>query len=353
MGVVLRRTSLAALPLLLVFLFLAQLFRVTADEQTTITGEPAYLLAGHEALFSGDRYIGGLPPWLDGVHQFGGTWSSNTWRVASVCTNEAWIVADFASMGRPAFLGVEISLRDEPDASLLLELIDANDRVLTDVGGGNLLHGTPSDTVVRATVTIAAMTNAAALRLRRDRGAVTVRHVVLTPAAGGVDDAVAGGTLTVAEGSSNTVVVAEGTASTPDGASMATEPGADGTGVHDASGSRSNRSVLGRSPSHIVHVDAIRGHDGNSGCRATSAANDGPKATIRGGLNAAGARDLVLVHGGTYDERLSLAGRDRRVRIDGRVRLGAGQTGSRQSAPPAGMMTNRVVTANQGGIELP
>jgi len=78
----------------------------------------------------------------------------------------------------------------------------------------------------------------------------------------------------------------------------------------------------------VIYVDRQQGNDAFSGRCATAMWNDGPKQTIRAGIDAADGGDTVVIREGQYAESLQIAGKDVRVRIEGRVNvLGGGSDG--------------------------
>ena len=78
----------------------------------------------------------------------------------------------------------------------------------------------------------------------------------------------------------------------------------------------------------VIYVDGQHGNDAFSGRCATAMWNDGPKQTIRAGLGAADGGDTVVIREGQYAESLQIAGKDVRVRVEGRVSvLGGGSDG--------------------------
>ena len=73
--------------------------------------------------------------------------------------------------------------------------------------------------------------------------------------------------------------------------------------------------------SRIIYVDRKMGADHFTGRSAKVVSPDGPKKTIRGGLNVVEPGDVMIIKDGDYKENLNLSGKDVRVFVQGKVRL--------------------------------
>lgn len=95
--------------------------------------------------------------------------------------------------------------------------------------------------------------------------------------------------------------------------------------------------VFGR----IIYVDRNCGSDLFSGRAALVVSGDGPKKTIRSGVNAATQPgDMVVIRQGQYGENLNIAGRDVHVVIEGSVNL----SGVRMIEKPRPANSNLAIT---------
>ncbi len=76
-------------------------------------------------------------------------------------------------------------------------------------------------------------------------------------------------------------------------------------------------------PEHrIIYVYQKGGNDGWNGKAAFArSSSEGPKKSLRGGLNAVGSRGRLIIKEGDYTEGLNLKGKDIRIVIDGNVSL--------------------------------
>ena len=71
----------------------------------------------------------------------------------------------------------------------------------------------------------------------------------------------------------------------------------------------------------VIYVDQKSGNDLFTGRAATAVNGNGPKKTIRAGLNAAESGGVVVIREGDYSESLNVAGRDVTAIVRGRVDL--------------------------------
>jgi hypothetical protein len=71
----------------------------------------------------------------------------------------------------------------------------------------------------------------------------------------------------------------------------------------------------------IIFVDQRAGKDTHSGRVAVCTAGDGPKKTIRAGLESVEPGGHLIIKEGSYGENLDIAGKDIHVEVDGYVDL--------------------------------
>ena len=71
----------------------------------------------------------------------------------------------------------------------------------------------------------------------------------------------------------------------------------------------------------IIYVDKKSGRDNLTGKSLVVVGIDGPKKTIKSGLNAIEKGGTVIIKDGVYNEDVNLSGRDVKVIIDGKVRF--------------------------------
>jgi len=77
--------------------------------------------------------------------------------------------------------------------------------------------------------------------------------------------------------------------------------------------------VSGNMPGGIIYVDQRKGDDALSGCATVVVGSDGPKKTLKAGLDVAGPGNTMVINSGNYGENLNIAGRDISVVIAGNV----------------------------------
>ncbi|MDD4869423.1 MAG: hypothetical protein PHR77_02590 [Kiritimatiellae bacterium] len=88
------------------------------------------------------------------------------------------------------------------------------------------------------------------------------------------------------------------------------------------SGSRHLPLAISSFRCRIIYVDKNSGADHLKGRSAVVAGSDGPKKTIRAGLEEAGSEgNTLIIKSGTYGENLNIAGKNISVRIEGNVDL--------------------------------
>lgn len=91
----------------------------------------------------------------------------------------------------------------------------------------------------------------------------------------------------------------------------------------------------------VIYVDRNSGSDLFTGRAALVVSGDGPKKTIRSGVNAATQPgDMVVIRQGQYSEDLNVVGRDIRVVISGRVNLCGVENAGVESPPGTDSITN-------------
>ena len=96
----------------------------------------------------------------------------------------------------------------------------------------------------------------------------------------------------------------------------------------------------------IIYVDQARGNDSFAGKSPIRSLGDGPKKTIRAGVQAVGDEGILVLRSGYYPESLDVKGKNVRVRLEGRVVLTGAKNSVRYSAEPGpmeipGATTNR------------
>ena len=140
----------------------------------------AVIFWGLAGLTDGDLYRYPGPAWWLGAWREGGDWTAQGWHVpASHAPGSGSLFIEVDGGLLNADLVHEIELIDHPGASLYLDLVDALDEeVATDLYG-NLLEGTGTGALRTLKIPLLSHPAAAAIRLRRGVGEVTVNTSVL------------------------------------------------------------------------------------------------------------------------------------------------------------------------------
>ncbi len=321
---------------------------------------------GHPALTIGDEVQPMGPDWCVAASRQGGDWIGASgqvklpaWRIRATDSQVAALIIRLDREQVFGDLTLQAAFAGSSGALLVLDLLDVTGAVLVDgVASGQVIKAEAGERFA-ATLPLARWPAAATVRLRRASGDLTVYHTTLAPAGTGAAD-VPVGISPVTEPVS--VVATDG--SRRDAVSVTNSlklvPGAPDTQRSGAVLPATNRSRSRVSPSGAVYVDAAIGHDAQSGrrrelqwvARAAGAAGpaftlDGPKRTVAAGQAAVRDGERLVIREGAYADRLALAGREVRVRIEGQVRL---TRPNRGLVPAHGPVTNAPIRGVEAAI---